>query len=163
MVGEMKEGDLFFHDRQYTMTNISKEFLGLTQIKTSCDCPGGADYSLTFDIDQDAFIYTVWDSRHVRPEKRNQNPKDWFANGFKDTGKILCLDVPHPTKVDYWIYKSVKPYKEGTVELLGIDEVVGDPVIMWTIFLEGGALSVEPAQKLSTTWAKIRIWGLKVL
>ena len=28
--------------------------------------------------------------------------------------------------------------------MLGIDEVIGDPVIMWTIFLEEGQLPVEP-------------------
>lgn len=157
LVGEMKEGDLFFHDRLYTITNIPKEFLGLTQIKTSCDCPGGQDYNLSFDIDRDAYVYTVWDSRHVRPEKRGQTPKDWFTNGFKDTGKILCLDAPHPTKENYWIYKSVKPYKKGTVELFGIDEVTGDTVIMWTIFLEEGGFSVSPGQKLATTWAEAKM------
>jgi len=157
VIGEMKEGDLFFHDRQYTITNIPKEFLGLTQIKTSCDCPGGQDYNLSFDIDRNAYVYTAWDSRHIRPEKRGQDPKDWFTKGFKDTGKILCLDAPHPTKEDYWIYKSVKPYEKGTVEFFGIDEVEGDTVIMWTIFLDGGNLSVEPSQKLATTWAEVKI------
>ena len=35
-----------------------------------------------------------------------------------------------------------EPYPEGEVELLGINEVIGDPVIMWTIFLEEGQLPV---------------------
>ena len=97
----------------------------------------------------------AWDSRHQRPEERGQDPEDWFTDNYEDTGKILCLDVPHPT-TDYWIYKSRKPYPRGEVELLGIDELVGDPVIMWTIFLEAGSLQVQPARKLATTWCRIK-------
>ena len=154
VVTEMTEGGLFYHDRQYTITGIPKEFVGLTQISVSCDCPGGQDYRLTFEIDRSAFVYTAWDSRHIRPEKRGQEPKDWFTKNYKDTGKILFLDAPHP-QTEYWIYKSNKPYPEGKVELLGIDTVVGDPVIMWTIFLEEGK-SVELANKLTITWGKLK-------
>jgi hypothetical protein len=65
------------------------------------------------------------------------------------------LDAPHaPTK--YFIYKSNEPYPKGTVELLGIDEVIGDPVIMWTIFLEEGVLPVDPTGNLTTTWGEIK-------
>jgi hypothetical protein len=154
VVTEMTEGGLFYHDRQYTITGIPKEFVGLTQIHTSCDCPGGTDYRLTFEIDRSAFVYTVWDSRHTRPEDRGQEPKDWFTKNYEDTGKILFLDVPH-AKTEYWIYKSNKPYPKGEVELLGIDTVVGDPVIMWTIFLEEGA-AVQPDKKLTVIWAEVK-------
>ena len=65
------------------------------------------------------------------------------------------LDAPHaPT--EYHIYKSNEPYPDGTVELLGIDEVIGDPVLMWTIFLEEGVLPVDPAGSLTTTWGEIK-------
>ena len=71
-------------------------------------------------------IYQAWDSRHKRPEDRGQDPKDWFTKGYTDTGESLFLDAPHdPT--EYFIYKSNEPYPEGKVELLGIDEVIGDP------------------------------------
>ncbi len=145
-VAKMKEGDIFFHDRDYTITGIPKEFLGLTQIKTSCDCPGGQDYRLTFEIDRPAFVYMAWDSRHKRPERRGQDPKGWFTDNFKDTGKTLFLDVPHE-KTKYWIYKSNKPYPKGKVELSGIDQVEFDPMIMWTIFLGEAKPADEPAQK----------------
>ena len=49
---ELEEGGKFFHDRDYTITNIPKEFRGLTQVSTSADCPGGQDYRLTFTIDR---------------------------------------------------------------------------------------------------------------
>jgi len=159
VVTELTEGGLFYHDRQYTITNIPKEFVGLTQIHTSCDCPGGQDYRLTFKIDRSAFVYTAWDSRHKRPEERGQEPKGWFTKNYKDTGKTLFLDTPHP-KTEYWIYKSNKPYPKGKVELLGIDTVVGDPVIMWTIFLEEGA-AVQPDKKLTITWAKVKASNVK--
>ena len=152
---ELEEKGKFFHDRDYTITNIPKEFLGLTQVSTSADCPGGQDYRLTFEIDRPAYVYQAWDSRHKRPEDRGQEPKGWFTKGYTDTEKTLVLDAPHPP-VEYFIYKSNEPYPEGKVELLGIDEVIGDPVIMWTIFLEEGQLPVSPVGNLTTTWGDIK-------
>ena len=153
--GELKEDGKFYHDREYTITNIPKEFLGLTHILVSADCPGGQKWKLTFEIDRAAFVYMAWDSRHKRPEERGQNPKGWVKKGFKDTEKVLFLDKPHaPT--EYWIYKSIKPYPKGQVEIPGIDEVVGDPVLMWTLFVEAGKLSVDAEEKLTTTWSKIK-------
>ena len=151
---ELEEGGKFFHDRDYTITHIPEEFLGLTQVSTSADCPGGQDYKLTFKIDRPVYVYTAWDSRHTLPEERGQDPKDWFTDAYTDTGKTLFLDAPHdPT--EYFIYKSNEPF-EGTVELLGIDEVIGDPVIMWTIFVEEGVLPVNPEGNLTTTWGEIK-------
>lgn len=151
---ELEEGGKFFHDRDYTITNIPEEFLGLTQVSTSADCPGGQDYKLTFEIDRPAYVYTAWDSRHTRPEERGQDPKDWFTDAYTDTGETLFLDAPHdPT--EYFIYKSNEPF-EGTVELLGIDEVIGDPVIMWTIFVEEGTLPVDAEGNLTTTWGQVK-------
>jgi hypothetical protein len=155
VVTELTEGEKFFHDRDYTITGIPKEFVGLTQVHTSADCPGGQDYRLTFEIDSSAFLYTAWDSRHKKPEDRGQDPKGWFTKAFTDTGKTLFLDNPHPQTM-YLIYKSNTPYPKGKVELLGIDEVIGDPVIMWTIFLEEGKLAVEPDAKLTTTWGRLK-------
>jgi hypothetical protein len=133
--GELKEGGKFYHDREYTITHIPKQFLGLTHLLVSADCPGGKKWKLTFEIDRPAFLYMAWDSRHKRPEDRGQNPKGWVRKGFKDTGKVLFLDAPHaPT--EYWIYKSIEPYPKGQVVIPGIDEVVGDPMLMWTVFLE---------------------------
>ena len=152
---ELEEKGKFFHDRDYTITNIPKEFVGLTQVSTSADCPGGQDYRLTFEIDRPAYVYQAWDSRHKRPEDRGQEPKGWFTKGYTDTEKTLVLDAPHPP-VEYFIYKSNEPYPEGEVELLGIDEVIGDPVIMWTIFLEEGQLPVSPIGNLTTTWGDIK-------
>ena len=152
---ELEEGGKFFHDRDYTITTIPKDFLGLTQVSTSADCPGGQDYRLTFEIDRPAYIYQAWDSRHTRPEERGQDPKGWFTDGYTDTEEILMLDAPHaPT--EYHIYKSNEPHPKGAVELLGIDEVIGDPVLMWTIFLEEGVLPVDPAGSLTTTWGEIK-------
>ena len=152
---ELEEGGKFFHDRDYTITNIPKDFLGLTQVSTSADCPGGQDYKLTFNIDRSAYVYQAWDSRHKRPEDRGQDPKGWFTKVYTDIGESLFLDAPHPA-TEYFIYKSNEPYPKGTVELLGIDEVVGDPVIMWTIFVEEGVLPVDPTGNLTTTWGEIK-------
>lgn len=138
VVSELKENGLFFHDRMgYTIEDIPEEFLGLTQIQTSADSPGGQDYRLTFEIDRPAYVYTAWDGRHKRPEERGQDPEGWFTDNYTDTGKTLHFGTEdHIDESDYWIYRSKKPYPKGKVELLGIDEVMGDPVIMWTIFLK---------------------------
>ncbi len=150
----LEEGGKFFHDRDYTITHIPKEFLGSTQVSTSADCPGGQDYKLTFNIDRPVYVYQAWDSRHTRTEERGQDPKGWFTDAYTDTGEILMLDAPHdPT--EYFIYKSNEPY-DGTVELLGIDEVIGDPVLMWTIFLEEAVLPVDPEGNLTITWGEIK-------
>ncbi|MFC1713391.1 glycosyl hydrolase family 28 protein [Candidatus Poribacteria bacterium] len=141
VVSELEDGALFFHDRDYTMTDIPEEYLGLTQIQTSADCPGGQDYRLTFEIDRPAYVYTAWDSRFRRPEHRGQDPAFWFADNYTYMGKTLGLDAKADS--DYWIYRSNNPYPKGKVELLGIDETIGDPVLMWTIFLREGDLAPE--------------------
>ena len=153
---EMEEGGKFFHDRDYTITNIPKDFLGLTQvIHPPRIAPGGQEYCLTFEIDRSAYVYQAWDSRHKSPEDRGQDPKGWFTDGYTNTDETLMLDAPHaPT--EYFIYKSNEPYPKGEVELLGIDEVIGDPVLMWTIFLEEGQLPVDPEGNLTTTWGEIK-------
>ena len=157
VVAELKEGAKFWHDRDYTLDSAPKEFLELTQIQPSVNCPGGQDYRLSFEIDRDAFVYTAWDSRHTRPEKRGQEPEGWFTNNHKDMGKSLFVQTKPVEPIEYWIYRSKRAYPKGKVELLGIDEVIGDPIIMWTIFLEEGSfIQVQPGGKLTATWAEIK-------
>ena len=98
---ELKEGGKFYHDREYTITHIPKEFLGLTHILVSADGPGGQKWKLTVEMDRSAFVYMAWDSRHQRPEERGQNPKGWVKKGFKDTEKVLFLDKPHALAIKY--------------------------------------------------------------
>ena len=154
-VSELQEGGKFFHDRDYTMTHIPEKYLGLTQIQTSADCPGGIDYRLSFVIDRPAKVYMAWDSRHNRPESREQDPEDWFTDAYVDTGEILVLDAPHPP-VEYLIYEPVESV-EGKVELLGIEVISpDDPVNMWTIFLIETVVAVDPTGNLVTTWGNIK-------
>ncbi len=154
-VSELQEAGKFFHDRDYTMTSIPEKYLGLTQIQTSADCPGGIDYRLSFVIDRPAKVYMAWDSRHRRPENREQNPEDWFADAYVDTGEILVLDDPHPP-VEYFIYEPVERV-EGKIDLFGIEEISpDDPVNMWTIFLQETIVSVDPTGNLVTTWGNIK-------
>ena len=68
--GELKEGDKFYHDREYTITHIPKEFLGLTHILVSADGPGGQKWKLTVEMDRSAFVYMAWDSRQRLGQKR---------------------------------------------------------------------------------------------
>ena len=154
-VSELQEGGKFFHDRNYTMTHIPEKYLGLTQIQTSADCPGGIEYRLSFIIDRPAYVYMAWDSRHKSPEDREQNPEDWFTDAYVNTGEILILDDPHPP-VEYLIYEPVEGV-EGKIELFGIEEISrDDPVNMWTIFLEETVVSVNPTGNLVTTWGNIK-------
>jgi len=155
IVSELKEGGKFFHDRDYTITGIPKEFLGLPQILSSADSLGGVDYLWTFDIDRPAIVYLAFDSRFPRPEDRKQDPAGWFEKAYTDTKKELFLDAPHP-KTSYWIYKSKKAYPKGEVTIFGIDGGRHpDPIIMWTIFVEEGK-TVQPVGKLTTVWGIIK-------
>ena len=154
-VSELQEGGKFFHDREYTMTGIPEKYLGLTQIQTSADCPGGIDYRLSFVVDRPAKVYMAWDSRHTRPENREQHPEDWFTDTYMDTGEMFILDDPHPP-VEYIIYEPAESV-EGKVELLGIEVISpDDPVNMWTLFLIETVVSVDPTGNLVTTWGKIK-------
>ena len=151
-VTALEEGGLAFHDRDNRfMEDIPEEFLGLTNIQTSANCPAGMDYRLTFEIDRDAFIYTAWHSGFFKPEDQDQDPDDWFTDSFADTGKTMTI-----VKM-YRIYKSKKPYPAGEVELFGIDPLAADPVYMWTIFFEdAGAFAATAPDKLIATWAEIK-------
>ena len=154
-VSELQEGGKFFHDRDYTITHIPEKYLGLTQIQTSADCPGGIDYRLSFFVDRPAYVYMAWDSRHERPENREQDPEDWFTHAYVNTGEILMLDDPHPP-VEYLIYEPMEGV-EGKIELLGIEVLSpNDPVNMWTIFLIESIVSVNPTGNLVTTWGSIK-------
>lgn len=157
VVGVLKEGGKFYHDRDYTMTGIPKDFLGLTSIMTSADSLGGVEYRWTFDIDRSAFVYIAFDSRAPRPKKRKQDPGDWFNEGFTDTGKVLFLNAPHP-KTEYWIYKSNEPYPKGEVTLFGIEGATNFAnQTLWVVFVEEGKQAVvSPSGNLATRWGAIK-------
>ena len=155
VVGELEEGGKFFHDRDYTITGIPKEFLGLPQILSSADSLGGVDYRWTFEIDRPAIVYLAFDTRFPRPEDRKQDPAGWFEKTYVDTKMELFLDAPHP-KTAYWIYKSKKAYPKGEVTILGIDGGRHpDPIVMWTIFVEEGK-AVKPVGKCTAVWGIIK-------
>lgn len=155
VVSELEEGGKFFHDRDYTITGIPKEFLGLPQILSSADSLGGVDYRWTFEIDRSAIVYLAFDTRFPRPEDRKQDPKGWFEKAYADTKKELFLDDPHP-KTAYWIYQSKKAYPKGEVTILGIDGGRHpDPIVMWTIWVEEYK-AVQSVGKLTTIWGIVK-------
>ena len=158
VVGVMEEGGIFWHDREYTMTGIPEEYLGLTKIMSSADSLGTLDYQWMFEIDRSAHVYIAFDSRFARPEDRTQNPENWFNDAFDDTGQVLFLDAPHPSVVEYWIYRSKEAYPTGQVTIFGIDETrPGDPIAVWVFFVEeAGAAALSPSGKLAATWAEIK-------
>jgi hypothetical protein len=155
VVGKLEEGGKFYHDRDYTMTGIPKEFLGFTSILTSADSLGGLDYLWTFEIDRPAVVYIAFDSRGSRPEKWKQEPKDWFTKSFSDTGEVLFLDAPHP-QTEYWIYKSNEPYPKSKVTLFGIEPSELGNQTLWVIFVGKGELAVTLSKKLATRWGAIK-------
>ena len=158
VVGVIEEGGKFWHDRDYTMTGIPEEYLGLTSIMSSADSLGTLDHEWMFEIDRSAYVYIAFDSRFARPEDREQDPKEWFDDTFDDTGQVLFLDAPHPTIVEYWIYRSKEAYPTGQVTIFGLDETrPGDPISVWVFFVEEGKLAVSsPSDKLATKWGKIK-------
>ena len=79
-----------------------------------------------------------------------------LQEGYTETGRKHCSLMPHTTRPSILSTNPTNRIRKDKVELLGIDEVVGDPVIMWTIFLEEGQLPVEPDGNLTTTWGDIK-------
>ena len=158
VVGVMEEGGIFWHDREYTMTGIPEEYLGLTSIMSSADSLGTLAHRWMFEIDRSAHVYIAFDSRFARPEDRNQDPENWFNDTFDDTGQVLFLDAPHPTVVEYWIYRSKEAYPTGQVTIFGIDETrPGDPILVWAMFVEEAqSAALSPSGKLAAIWGEIK-------
>ena len=157
VVGVMEEGGIFWHDREFTMTGIPEEYLGLAKIMTSADSLGTLDHQWMFEIDRPAYVYIAFDSRFARPEDRAQNPENWFNDAFEDTGQSLFLDAPHPV-TEYFIYRSREPYPKGQVTIFGIDETrPGDPISVWTMFVEEApSAALSPCDRLASKWGEIK-------
>ena len=106
---ELEEKGKFFHDRDYTITNIPKDFLGLTQVSTSADCPGGQDYRLTFEIDRSRLMSIKHGIADINVRKTaDKNRRVGLQRDTRIQKKTLVLDAPHPP-VEYFIYKSNEP------------------------------------------------------
>ena len=154
VVGLIDEGELIAHDRVFTMTEIPEEYLGCTSIITSMDTRGDVNVQWTFEIDQKAYVYIAFDDRWAPPEDRDQDPKDWFSDGFTKTGEtILSIDTNPP--LQFWIYKSNDPYPKGEVTLDGLGEGGGDAVYRIT-FLDARGVAVLPQEKLAARWGEIK-------
>ena len=151
-VGVVEEEGKFYRDRDNMwMAGIPEQYLGCTSMMFGADGQGGVDVQWTFGIDRPAYVYIAFDSRFSRPEERDQDPKDWFDDGFTDTGEVMLLD---PFGIDYWIYKSNEPYPEGTVTLHGIEDADN---VFWVMFVEEGkGAAVSPQEKLATKWGEIK-------
>ena len=154
VVGVLEEGGKFYHDRDYIMTGVPEEYQGFTSIMTSADTQGNVDVQWTFEIDRPAYVYIAFDSRATRPEDRDQDPKDWFSDGFTDTGEVVVLDAPHPP-TDYWVYRSNEPYPKGEVTLDGIAQGHGAGTL-WVMFVEEADLAVSSQEKLAARWGEIK-------
>ena len=155
-VTTLEVGALAHHDRDDILVTIPEEFQGLTNIQTSMDCSGAIDYRLTFDIDRSAFVYIAWNIGEwgFTPGDHDQDPEDWFNDGFTDTGKSIyhTRDV-----MEYRVYKSNEPYPKGEVEIMGVAPNPDDPVYQWMIFFDAAGVAVTaPSGKLTTTWAEIK-------
>lgn len=155
-VTTLELGELAHHDRGDLWKIIPEEFQGLTNIQTSIDNPGAIDYRLTFEINRSAFVYIAWNIGEwgFTPGERDQDPEDWFNDGFTDTEKSMYHTRD---QMEYRIYKSNDPYHKGKVEIMGVDPLPDDPVYQWTIFFDAtGAAVTAESGKLITIWAEIK-------
>jgi hypothetical protein len=59
VVGVMEEGGKFYHDRDYIMTGIPEQYLGLTNITTSADTVSDVNVEWMFEIDQSAYVLMI--------------------------------------------------------------------------------------------------------
>lgn len=158
VIEKLEEGAKFFHDRQYTIVNIPKKYLGLTWIQGPCDIPGGPagnapKYELEFEIDRAAWVYIAWDSREGAGAP-NQFPKGWLSKSYTYTKDDVTLGAPHPP-TPFNVYKSNKPFPKGKVTLYGFAK----NNTMFTVFVEEAkGADVSHAGGFVTTWGGIKIY-----
>ena len=99
VVGVTEEGGKFYHDRVYTMKEIPKQYLGLTNITASADTIGDLDVQWTFKINLSAYVYIGFDERWIprRTESKIQK-NDLVTDSLKPENPwFYTLPIPQRT------------------------------------------------------------------
>jgi hypothetical protein len=103
VVESLKVGDLLLTDRNYTITQIPDNYLSLPWIRTANNSKKVENVIISFKINQEAYIYIVWDPG--APER------DWLKNNY-----TLTTDILNTTDAPKKIYKSNNPFPPGEVK-----------------------------------------------
>ena len=100
---ELEEGGKFFHDRDYTITNIPKDFVGLTQVLRQPTVP--VDRTTDSRLKSTGrLISTKHGTADIQPRKN--------AGRIRKTG--LQRDIPIPAKSLCWMPHMPQPSTTST-------------------------------------------------
>ena len=104
-VDNLKVGDLFYTDRQYTFSAVPDAYLGLAYIRTANNFnnrPFGG-LTISFDISAPAFIYVAWPADSPMPQ--------WLKTDYVPVRQ----EIEGSWGRTFWMYHSKAPHPAGRV------------------------------------------------
>ncbi len=153
VVGEepLEIGSIYLIDRDYFVKDMSKELEGATYIMTAMDDEGsqGADF-ITFKVKVPVVVWLATDKRWGDPPKWVSDDEGW-------TEQPDYLVQTNEGDTDIFILFN-KEFPAGDISLGGNNDAPAQLAPMYWVFLTRGAggAAVEAADKLTTTWSKLK-------
>lgn len=156
--GTVAPGKKYFIDRTHAFKTIPKEVEGTLFVMGANDDKNskGADF-LTFTVDQAVQLWICRDSRGDKI-KGGVAPK-WLTDGFDRSD--LQVEVDGDANMGFFIlYKAKKDSPKGVSVIGGnADEPAAGQGTNYVVLIkhaEGGAVAVQPKNKLATIWGQIK-------
>lgn len=152
-------GGKYYVDRDYVVVAMPDELVGIQFIMTgNGDKNGQGDDFLTFKVDLPSIIWIAHDSRGE--EEKGGKPPEWLSNDYEkvmDGNDPLAIEVTDGNMGTFNLWR--RSVKKGEVKIGGNADAPaagqGSQYVVLVGVDEKG-LAVEPQEKLSTTWAKIK-------
>ena len=107
-ISNLNEGNEYYIDRDFTLTNVPDEFKGLTMIKTANDDKAVSNLGFHFNICSSADIYIAYDYR-LTP------PPSWLTDDYLITGEVISVSDGYGGHLDVW--KSKQTIQPGIINL----------------------------------------------
>lgn len=154
--GGLDIGVKYYIDRDYVVTAMPEELIGATWIMTANDDKNGAgEEFLKFVVGRNAIVWVARDSRG--DEDKGGKPPEWLSedNGWERHAEML-IEVTDGNMGHFVLYS--KEFAKDEVILGGnVDPpAAGQGSSYLVLITPGEDLAVEPADKLSTTWAELK-------
>ncbi len=140
---DLQVGDKQYTDRDYTWIVLPDYLVGLKWIRTANDDKKNPDVEISFRIDVEAYVYILWIARDPAEQ-------DWLQDNYT----LLEGDEVGSTDEALKVFRSNEPFAAGEAKTYDANTIIG----MYLIVLEatGGVQAVEPSNKLSVTWGKLK-------
>ncbi len=154
--GGLDIGVTYYTDRDYIVNVMPEELIGATWIMTGNDDKNGAgDEFLKFTVGRNAIVWLARDSRG--DEGKGGTVPEWLSedSGWERHEEML-VEVTDGNMGHFVLYS--KEFAQGEVILGGnVDPpAAGQGSNYLVLITPGEDAAVEPADKLSTTWAELK-------